>query len=181
MSNSANAVRAALVTAMVTAGLVGAAAAVGAEPPGYAALPVDPNIISDSTAYIGQPPVLDPGGQPGVEQTFAHRDNSRQIVDTVLVAPNPQAAAGALQNMQAELPSLVAAPTTEPVDVGENGSVSTGLSPDGSQSVSVLLFTRGTTATEVQFSGAANDPVPLDLVVLYGQQQDQAIRQQLNQ
>ncbi|ANW63450.1 hypothetical protein BCA37_07440 [Mycobacterium sp. djl-10] len=173
--------RAAAVTATVAAALIAAAGSAAAQPPDYAGLAVDPNIISDSTAYVAAPPVLNPGGQPGVERTFAHRDDSRRIIDTVIVSTDPMAASGAMQSMQVDLPALVAAPTTEPVEVGENGTVSSGMSPDGTQSVSVLLFTRGGTATEVEFLGAVDDPVPMDLVVQYGRQQDQAIRQQLNQ
>lgn len=160
---------------------IGVTAPAGAEPVDYRQLPVDPNLITDSTAYIAMPPVLDPDGQTGVEQVFTHRDDSRHITDTVLVLPDPQSAGTALQGLQANLGADVVGQETQSVTLGDNGIVVSGTSPDGSQAVAVLLFTRGATATEIQFAGPPSDPVPLDLVTEYGQRQDDAIREQLNQ
>ena len=168
----------ALTLSVVAAGLCGVASA---EPADYFGLPVDPNIISDSTAYLGEPAVLNPGGQPGVQRTFTHRDDSRSITDTVLVLADPPAAGSAMNNFQSELGAAVIDSTSESVPVGENGIVVSGTSPDGLQAVSVLLFTRGTTATEIEFTGSPNDPAPQDLIVDYGQRQDDAIRMQLHQ
>lgn len=162
----------------VTIGLGGVASA---EPPNYLGLPVDPNIISDSTAYIAEPAVVNPDGQPGVQQTFTHRDDSRSLTDTVLVLADPPAAGSALNNLQSELGASVVDSTTVPVPVGENGIIVSGTSPDGLQAVSVLLFTRGTTAAEIEFTGSPNDPAPQDLIVNYGQRQDDAIKAQLHQ
>lgn len=171
-----------LAVALMTAGVgIGAAAPAGAEPVDYGRLPVDPNLITDSTAYIAEPPVLNPDGLTGVEQVFTHRDDSRHITETVLVLPDPRTAETTLQGLQANLGADVVGQTTQSVTVGNNGIVVSGTSPDGSQAVAVLLFTRGGTATEIQFAGPPADPVPLDLVTEYGQRQDDAIREQLNQ
>jgi len=51
-----------------------------------------------------------------------------------------------------------------------------GSSPDGSKSVSVLLFTQGNAFATVEFDGPANDPVPPDMVIEIGQAQDTAIK-----
>jgi hypothetical protein len=116
-----------------------------------------------------------------VQQTFTHRDDSRSITDTVLVLANPPAAGTALNNLQSELGSAVVDSTTTSVPVGENGIIVSGASPDGLQAVSVLLFTRGSTATEIEFTGSPSDPAPQDLIVDYGQRQDDAIKLQLHQ
>jgi hypothetical protein len=51
-----------------------------------------------------------------------------------------------------------------------------GMSPDGSKSVTVLSFTQGNAATTIEFDGAAKDPAPAALVVELGKKQDTAIR-----
>lgn len=141
-----------------------------------AALPVDPNVVTDSTAYIAQPPILDPNGQRGVEQVFTHRDGTRQITDTIVMLADPQAAVAALEANRSDASSMVTRQTSTPVPVGQNGVVINGVSPDGSHAVTVLLFTRGATSAEIAFQGGPNDPVPNDLVIDYGQRQDDAIQ-----
>ena len=142
-----------------------------------AALPVDPNVVTDSSAYIAAPPQFNPNGVPGVQQSFAHRDGSRQITDTLLTLDDPQAAVAALEAARSQASGTVVDQTTTAAPVGANGTVVTGTSPDGVHSVSVLLFTRGATAAEIRFEGGRDDPVPADLVVDYGQRQDDAIEQ----
>ncbi len=44
-----------------------------------------------------------------------------------------------------------------------------GTSPDGTESVTVVTFTEGNTATTIEFGGPPNDPGPADLVVELGQ------------
>jgi hypothetical protein len=51
-----------------------------------------------------------------------------------------------------------------------------GMSPDGTKSVTVLSFTQGNTATTIEFDGAPKDPAPADLVLELGQKQDTAIQ-----
>jgi hypothetical protein len=63
--------------------------------------------------------------------------------------------------------------------VGTGGTVITGPSPDGTKSVSVLLFTEGNAAASIEFEGPAKDSVPLDMVTDYGQKQDTAIKDSL--
>jgi hypothetical protein len=59
--------------------------------------------------------------------------------------------------------------------VGVGGTLLSGTGENG-QSVSVLLFTQGNTATTVEFDGPGNDPAPQDLVIQFGQQQDNTIK-----
>lgn len=143
-----------------------------AQPGDFSALPVDPNLITDSLAYNAAPPVLNPNGQPGVETVYTHRDGSRQITSTILVLPDPQAATSALNGAQAAVPNG----QTQPAAVGTGGTMVTGMSSDGSKSVTVLTFTEGNAAAMIEFTGAPKDPAPADLVLELGRKQDTAIR-----
>ncbi|KRE29493.1 hypothetical protein ASG82_25925 [Mycobacterium sp. Soil538] len=147
--------------------------------PDYGTLPVNPNVLTDSTAYVPVPPVSDPDGQQGVRQEFNHRDGSRGITTTILVLTSAQAATDAMNAWRDGLGSVVSNPTSGPVPVGAGGTWVTGVSPNGTQSVGVLMFTRGNAAVDVQFDGPLNDPVPPDLATQYGQDQVAAIDRQL--
>lgn len=160
---------------LLAAATVGGFSHAAAQPGDYGALPVSPNVITDSNAYTAAAPVLDPNGQPGVTTVYTHRDSTRQITNTILVLPDPQAAAAALSEMRANLGNDVANGNAQPAAVGTGGTVVTGLSPDGTKSVSVLLFAQGNAAGSIEFEGPSNDPVPVDMVVDYGQKQDAAI------
>ena len=159
--------------AIMTFGGFGYAAA---QPGDFSTLPVDPNLITDSLAYNAAPLVFNPNGQPGVEAAYTHRDGSRQITTTVLVLPDAQPATAALDGQRAALSGEVANGKTEPAAVGSGGSMVSGMSPNGSQSVTVLSFTQGNAATTIEFAGAPNDPAPTDLVLELGGKQDTAIR-----
>jgi len=163
--------------AVMTIGvIVGGLGYAAAQPGDYSTLPVDPNLITDSLAYNAAPPVFDPNGQPGVEALYTHRDGSRQITSTILVLPDAQAATAALDGARAELAGTVSNGQTQPAAVGSGGSMVSGISPDGSKSVTVLSFAEGNTATTIEFEGAPKDPAPADLVLELGQKQDTAIR-----
>jgi hypothetical protein len=166
--------------ALLAAGTtIGGFSSAAAQPGDYSAIPVSPNVITDSAAYTAGAPTIDPNGQPGVTTVFTHRDNTRQITNTILVLPDPQAAMAALGQMQSGLGDRVADGRTQPAAVGTGGTVVTGLSPDGTKSVSVLLFTEGNAAGSIEFEGPKNDSVPMDMVVDYGQKQDTAIKDSL--
>jgi hypothetical protein len=145
-----------------------------AQPGDFSTLPVDPNLITDSLAYNAAPPVFNPNGQPGVETVYTHRDGSRTITTTVLVLPDPGAATAALDGARASV--AVANGKSTPAAVGSGGTMVTGMSPDGSKSVTVLSFAEGNTATTIEFAGAPKDPAPQDLVLELGRKQDTAIR-----
>jgi hypothetical protein len=147
-----------------------------AQPGDFGALPVDPNLITDSLAYNAAPPVINPDGRPGVETVYTHRDGSRTITTTILVLPDTQAATAALDGARATLAGKVANGGTQPAGVGSGGTMLTGTSPDGTKSVTVLSFTQGNTAATIEFDGAPKDPAPADLVLELGRKQDTAIR-----
>jgi hypothetical protein len=159
--------------AVMTFGASGYAAA---QPGDFSALPVDPNLITDSLAYNAAPLVFNPNGQPGVEAVYTHRDGSRKITSTILVLPDAGAATAALDAQRAALAGEVANGKTQPAEVGSAAAMVSGTSPDGSRSVTVLSFTEGNAATTIEFAGAPNDPAPADLVLELGRKQDTAIR-----
>nr|WP_228769009.1 hypothetical protein [Mycolicibacterium malmesburyense] len=149
---------------------IGSAAAQSTD---YSTLPVDPNTITDSLAYTVAPLDVNPDGQPGVQAEYTHREGgTRQITTTIKVLPDAPAATAALDGAAAE----VANQHSQPVDVGTGGTMVTGTSPDGTESVAVLSFTEGNTATTIEFDGPPNDPVPADMVIELGQKQAAAIR-----
>ncbi|WP_242638751.1 hypothetical protein [Mycolicibacterium sp. S2-37] len=142
----------------------------------WSTLPINPNEVIDSTAFVAETPSLNPGGQPGVLAVFTHRDGTRTVSDSIAVLPTPQAATDAMNQERATQGGLIAAPVITPSPAGTGGSISSGKSPDGTRSLAVLTFTEGDTFTVVEFEGPANDPVPLDVVNEYGQRQAGAIR-----
>jgi hypothetical protein len=152
-----------------TIGIGSAAAQTG----DYSALPVDPNLLTDSLAYSAAPLEFNPDGQPGVTAVYTHREGgSRTITTTILILPDAQAATASLTNDAAR----VANQQSQPAAVGSGGTMVTGTSPDGSKSVTVLSFTQGIAAATIEFDGPPNDPVPADMVLDYGHKQDTAIR-----
>ena len=166
-SAAAGASAAIAMTAMIG---MGSAAAQSTD---YSTLPVDPNTITDSLAYTAAPLDMDPNGQPGVMAEYNHREGgTRQITTTILVLYDAQAAAAALGGAAAE----VADQRSQPAPVGTGGTMVTGTSPDGTESVTVLTFTEGNTATTIEFDGPPNDPAPADMVIDLGQKQAAAIK-----
>ena len=166
--------------ALLAAGMtIGGFSRAAAEPGDFSAIPVSPNIITDSTAYTAAAPTINPNGQPGVTTVYTHRDDTRQITNTILVLPDPQAATNAINGIRSGLGDRVTNPKTQQAAVGTGGTVVTGVSPDGTKSVSVLLFTEGNAAGSIEFEGPKNDSVPMDMVVDYGQKQDTAIKDSL--
>jgi len=164
---------AALLSIGMVAGSVGSAAAA---PGDYTALLIDPNIVTDSQAWSGGAPTVNPNGQPGAMAVFTHRDGTRTITDTVLVLSDPNAATSA--NATARDDNSITNPVSQSVAVGTDGQLTTGTSSDG-RSLGVLTFTQGNAASTIEFEGAANDPVPVDLVEDLGQAQLALIKSQL--
>jgi len=160
----------AALAAGATIGGIGSAAAESGD---YSTLPVDPNLLTDSQAYSAAPFDINPDGRPGVTAVYTHREGgTRTITTTILILPDDQAATAAVAGAAAE----VANPQTKPAAVGTGGTMVSGTSPDGTESVTVLTFTQGNAATTIEFDGPINDPAPADLVVEFGQKQDTAIR-----
>lgn len=163
--------------ALVSAGLMAAGIGSAVAAPGnYTALLIDPNVVTDSQAWSGGAPTMNPDGQPGVAVVFTHRDGTRTITDTVLVLSDPNAATAANATLRDD--NSITNPVSQTVAVGTDGQLTTGTSSDG-RSLGVLTFTQGNTASTIEFEGAAGDPVPVDLVEQLGQAQITRIKGQL--
>ncbi len=148
-----------------------------AQPTGYSALLIKTNDIGLDLSAT-QPPVLNPNGAEGVAQLFANPDNSRRIEDTILILADPAAAAAGLDNTKANYVGKVGG-AWRPADVGSNGTLISGASPDNSQAITVLLFTEGRALVNLEFDSAPNDPIDADIARDIGRKQDAAIKKGL--
>lgn len=150
----------------------------GRASPDYSALLIQPNDLGgDFTAP--DPPVLNFNNTTGVAQLFVNADNSRRIGDTILIVDNPAVAAAGLENTKTNYAKKVAG-TWQPVDVGSNGAMISGTSPDNSQSITVLLFTEGRALVNLEFDGAPGDPIDPGLATDIGRKQDAAVKNGLH-
>ena len=152
-------------------------AAPSEQPTDYSALLIKPSDIGGDL-NAPQPPVLNPNGAPGVAQLFATADNSRRIGDTILIVADPATAAAGVENTKTNYGGKVSG-TWQPVDVGSNGAMISGTSPDNSQAVTVLLFTEGKALVNLEFDSAPNDPIDADVAKDIGRKQDAAIKKGL--
>jgi hypothetical protein len=144
------------------------------KPTDYSALLIKPRDI-DGDFIAPQPPVLNPNNAPGVAELFANADNSRRIWDTISIVADPAAAAAELDNTKTGYAGKVSG-TWQPVDVGSNGAMISGTSPDNSQAVTVLLFTEGKALVNLEFDSAPNDPIDPGVATDIGRKQDAAIK-----
>lgn len=122
-----------------------------------------------------QPPVLNPNNAPGVAQLFVNADNSRRIGDTILIVADPATAAAGIENTKSNYAGKVSG-TWQPVDVGSNGAMISGTSPDNSQAVTVLLFSEGKALVNLEFDSTPNDPIDPGVATDIGRKQDAAIK-----
>ncbi|OBF46291.1 hypothetical protein A5787_11960 [Mycobacterium sp. 852002-50816_SCH5313054-b] len=122
-----------------------------------------------------QPPVLNPNNATGVAQLFANPDNSRRIGDTILIVADRAVAKAAIENTKTNYAGKVVG-TWQPVDIGSNGFMISGNSPDNSQAVTVLLFSEGKAVVNIEFDSAPNDPIDPAIAIDVGRKQDAAIK-----
>jgi hypothetical protein len=134
------------------------------------------DITAPGDTFTAQPPTLNPNGKDGVATVFANQGDTREIGDTILVLPDASAANTALDGSLGGLGSTVSGGTPQSAQIGSSGTVVSGTSPDGTKSVTLLLFTEGRAFVTLEFDGAPNDPVPPEGVTDVGQKQDAAIK-----
>jgi hypothetical protein len=132
-----------------------------AEPTDYGSLLIPPTDVGDDTQTPGGIQ-LNPGGNPGAAQVYASPDGTRQIIDTILVFPDVAAADSNFQSNSATMNTAVTG-APEPVEIGDQGVMATGTSPDGSKAVTNYLFTVGTALVNLSFESAPGDPVPPEI------------------
>jgi hypothetical protein len=144
------------------------------QPTDYSGLLIKPSDIGGDLT-TPQPPVLNPNNAPGVAQLFANADNSRRIGVTILIVADSATAAAGIDNTKTNYAGKVSG-TWQPVDVGSNGAMISGSSPDNSQAVTVLLFSEGKALVNLEFDSAPNDPMDPGVATDIGRKQDAAIR-----
>jgi hypothetical protein len=162
-------------TASSTASSSSASSSAQAQPADYTELLIKATDINAPEVFTASPPVQNPNGKPGVATSFSNPDGTHVIGDTILVLPDPSAAASALDSAKTALGGSVNG-TPGPSDIGSGGTTVSGNSPDGTKSVTVLLFTQGRAFTTLEFDGPANAPVPPDFVTDVSQKQVTAIK-----
>lgn len=144
----------------------------------YTKLLIKASDIKAPDAFTAGPTTKDPNGQLGATTTFTDQDQSHVIIDTIQILLNPEAAANQLDSAKAiHHESLLAKPLGAEVGVG--GVTISGLSPDHSKGVTVLLFTEGKALVTLEFDGPSFALAPTDFVTDVGQKQDEAIKKGL--
>ena len=126
---------------LIAVGLgVGCPTALADEP--YADLVVDPNTVTDSTAYaVLSPPIANPDGLNGVSTVYTHRDSTRTITDTILVLPDSDSATGALQS---QLNGAVVGGSPKPAASASGGTMIASATHRADRGrLTVLGFTQG--------------------------------------
>jgi hypothetical protein len=147
--------------------------------------PVDYSALLISATDVGgdftapQPPVLNPNNADGVAQFFVNADKSRRIGDSIQIEADAATAATGVDNTKANYGSRVSGPW-QPLDVGSNGAMNSGTSPDNSQAVTVLLFTEGKALVDLEFDSAPNDPIDVGVAIDVARKQDAAIKKGLH-
>lgn len=148
-------------------------------PPDYSALLIPPSDLGGGDFTAPEPPVLNFNNTTGVSQLFVNADNSRRIGDTILVVDDPSVAAAALENTKTNYAKKVSG-TWQPVDVGSNGAMISGTSPDNAQAITVLLFTEGRALVNLEFDSAPNDPIDPGIATDVGRKQAAAVKNGLH-
>jgi cytoskeletal protein RodZ len=129
-----------------------------AEPSDYGSLLIPPTDVGADTQTPGGVQ-LNPGGNPGAAQVYSNPDGSQQITDTILVFPDVAAADSNFQSNSATMNTEVTG-APGPVEIGDQGMMAAGTSPDGSKEVTEILFTVGRVLVNMSFKSAPGDPVP---------------------
>jgi hypothetical protein len=144
----------------------------------YTKLLIKASDIKAPDAFTAGPTTKDPNGQLGATTTFTDQDQSHVIIDTIQILLNPEAAANQLDSAKSiHHESLLAKPLG--ADVGVGGVTISGLSPDRSKGVTVLLFTEGKALVTLEFDGPSFALAPVEFVTDVGQKQDEAIKKGL--
>jgi hypothetical protein len=148
-----------------------------AEPTDYGTLLLPPADMGADTQTPGGVQ-LNPGGNPGAAQVYASPDGKQQIIDTILVFPDVAAADSNFESNSATLNTVVTGPP-EPLEVGTNGVMAVGTSPDGSKEVTVILFTQDRALVSLNFESDPGDPVPPEVATDSATKQAAAIEANL--
>ncbi len=136
----------------------------------------DRDISATNDTYTAQSPIINPDGRPGAEVLLVNQDQTKAINILIVGLPHASDGPSALSEAVANLAKSVTGGTPQPAAVGTGGTVVTGTSPDGTKSVTVLLFTEGSTLARIEFDGVAGQPAAPAFVTDVGQKQGIALR-----
>ncbi|MDT5260916.1 MAG: hypothetical protein QOD10_5996 [Mycobacterium sp.] len=170
-SSSASSASSTSAAASTTSNAAQASPALGQQGDYSAALIKASDIGPDFTAYA--PPSQNPGGFPGVGQSFNNPDGSRVVIDGIVVYADP---ASTEQALAAHNFPKVNAPTPQPFEVGSNGRIATGMSPDNQKAVAEVVFSEGRATVNLIFSNAPDSPPAPDFVLDVARKQDLAVK-----
>ena len=134
------------------------------------------DISSAEDTYTAQPTGPNPQAKTGAEVLLVNQDQTKAVNILIAELPDPAAAPSALQEAQANLPKTMTGGQPQPSPVGSGGTVVSGTSPDGTKSVTVLLFTEGAALARIEFDGLPGQPAASTFVTNVGQKQDIALR-----
>ena len=123
-------------------------------------------------------PVQNPGGVAGAAVTFGNSDRTRTIDDLVVVFTDPATAAQQAKEHANSFGKYVTA-APQPFQVGTNGLIAVGLSPDNSKAVTYVTFAEGRVGVDLEFDSAPNDPAPPDVVLELARKQDSVVKDRL--
>jgi hypothetical protein len=134
------------------------------------------DVGADATATGA--PMQNPGGVAGAAVTFGNTDRSRTVDDLVVIFTDPTVAAQqAKERSQSFGKYVTTAP--QPFEVGTNGLIAVGLSPDNSKAVTYVTFAEGRVGVDVEFDSAPNDPAPQDVVLEIARKQDSVVKDRM--
>jgi hypothetical protein len=120
-------------------------------------------------------PIQNPGGVAGAAVTFTSPDHTRSVDDLVVVFLDPAEAAQGAKDHAASFPKYVTA-APQPFDLGTNGLIAVGQSPDNSKAVTYVTFAEGKVIVDLEFDSAPNDPAPPDTVLELARKQDAVVK-----
>jgi hypothetical protein len=144
----------------------------------YTTLLIKASDINAPDAFTASPPVKNPNGQQGATTTFTDQDHSHTIIDTIVVALDPAAAANELDSAKGvHREALLAKPLS--AEVGVDGATISGTSQDHTKGVTVLVFTEGKAFVTMEFDGPTYALAPPEFVLDVGHKQDDAIKKGL--
>lgn len=143
----------------------------------YTYLLIQASDVGHDFAAVG-PPTQDPGGGAGAGQNFGNPDHARTISDTIYVAIDPTVALQSESDRLASIPKHVASPA-QSFEIGTNGWIAVGKSPDKSKAVTYLVFAEGKAVVTIEFDSAVDDPVQQEFVVDVARKQDGAVKSRL--
>lgn len=145
-------------------------------PPDYSRLLIQPGDLGPRNAYSVRSTESNPNGSPGITTLFVNQDDTRAIGVTVVLLPDGNAAAATLKSTVNSLGSVVTGGTPQPVQVGTDGTMVSGISADRTKDLTVLTFTEGRAVVRMDFGSAPGDPTPSQVVTDTAMKQAIAVR-----